>query len=54
MLVNKLIVGMCGFKNLPENNGSVEIGYGIIPSQQKRGFATHAVELLTKEAFTIL
>jgi RimJ/RimL family protein N-acetyltransferase len=51
IVVHKLIVGMCGFKNIPVDN-SVEIGYGIIPSQQKQGFATHAVELLLKEAFS--
>ena len=52
IVVNELIVGMCGFKNIPEVDGSVEIGYGIIPSQQKQGFATCAVELLIKEAFS--
>lgn len=52
IVVDKLIVGMCGFKNIPEVDGSVEIGYGIIPSQQKQGFATHAVELLLKEAYS--
>ncbi len=51
IVVDKLIVGMCGFKNIPVDN-SVEIGYGIIPSQQKQGFATHAVKLLLKEAFS--
>ena len=52
IVVNKLIVGMCGFKSTPKADASVEIGYGIIPSQQRRGFATHAVELLLKEAFS--
>ena len=52
IVVDKLIVGMCGFKNLPNEDNSVEIGYGIIPSQQRKGFATHAVELLIQEAFS--
>jgi len=52
IVVDKLIVGMCGFKNRPDVNGSIETGYGIIPSQQKQGFATRAVELLLKEAFS--
>lgn len=52
IVVDKLIVGMCGFKNLPTEDNSVEIGYGIIPSQQRKGFATRAVELLLKEAFS--
>jgi RimJ/RimL family protein N-acetyltransferase len=42
------IVGAIGFKSPPDSNCSVEIGYGIIPSQQERGFA---VELLVKEGF---
>jgi RimJ/RimL family protein N-acetyltransferase len=51
IIVDTAIVGMIGFKNLPEDDGSIEIGYGIVPSQQGRGFATKAVELLLKEAF---
>lgn len=52
IVVDKLIVGMCGFKNLPTEDNSVEIGYGVIHSQQRNGFATSAVELLVKEAFS--
>jgi RimJ/RimL family protein N-acetyltransferase len=50
-LQQRLIVGMIGFKSPPDSNGSVEIGYGIVPSQQGHGFATQAVDLLVKEAF---
>ena len=53
IVADKQIVGMCSFKSLPTVNGKVEIGYGVIPSQQKRGFATQAVKLLLKEAFSI-
>ncbi|MBE9216227.1 GNAT family N-acetyltransferase [Plectonema cf. radiosum LEGE 06105] len=52
IVVNRLIVGMCGFKSPPEVDGLVEIGYGIIPSQRRQGFATDAVKLLLKEAFS--
>ena len=52
IIVDKLIVGMCGFKNLPIKDDDLEIGYGIIPSQQRKGFATCAVGLLLKEAFS--
>ena len=52
IVVDKLIVGMCGFKNIPKEDNSVEIGYGIIPSEQRKGFATRAVEILLKEAFS--
>jgi RimJ/RimL family protein N-acetyltransferase len=48
----QLIVGMIGFKNVPDSAGEVEIGYGIVPSQQRQGFATQAVSLLVKEEFS--
>jgi RimJ/RimL family protein N-acetyltransferase len=51
-LRERLIVGMIGFKSHPDSNGSVEIGYGIVPSQQGRGFATQAVDLLVGEGFS--
>jgi RimJ/RimL family protein N-acetyltransferase len=53
IVVDLSIVGMCGFKSPPDNNGSVEIGYGIVPSQQGRGFATQAVNLLVREGFSM-
>ena len=46
------IVGMIGFKSPPTLGGVVEIGYGIVPSQWTRGFATQAVQLLLKDAFS--
>lgn len=52
IIVNKLIVGMCGFKSPPQQDASIEIGYGIIPSQQKQGLATRAIRLLVEEAFS--
>lgn len=52
IIVNRRIVGMSGFKSPPALNGVVEIGYGIAPSQQRRGFATEAVKLLLEEAFS--
>jgi RimJ/RimL family protein N-acetyltransferase len=52
IIVDRLIVGAIGFKSPPDSNGSVEIGYGIVLSQQGRGFATQAVELLVKEGFS--
>lgn len=48
----KLVIGACGFKAPPDPMGSVEIGYGVIPSQQQKGFATQAVTLLVEECFS--
>ena len=39
-------VGQIGFKSQPDD-GVVEIGYGINPSYQNRGYATEMVEALT-------
>jgi RimJ/RimL family protein N-acetyltransferase len=52
IVVERLIVGMCGFKSPPDINGSVEIGYGIVASQQRQGFATQAANLLVEEGFS--
>ncbi|MEL6383188.1 MAG: GNAT family N-acetyltransferase, partial [Cyanobacteria bacterium J06626_18] len=52
VIVDRLIVGMCGFKGVPSHDGSVEVGYGIIPSQQRQGFATQAVRLLVEDGFS--
>ena len=43
------VVGGCTFKGLPIS-GSVEIGYGIAPSCQRRGFASAAVRQLLVSA----
>ncbi len=38
--------GLIGFKGTPDNNGEVEIGYGIDPSWRNQGFTTEAAKLL--------
>ena len=45
------MIRAAGFKGPPDANGEVELGYGIIPSHQRRGFATEAVRGMTKFAF---
>jgi len=42
-------IGLLGFKGLPKG-GTVEIGYGIVPSARGRGFATEAAERLIEWA----
>ena len=41
-----LVVGGVGFFGPPEQ-GRAEIGYGVVPSRQGRGYATEAVGMLT-------
>jgi RimJ/RimL family protein N-acetyltransferase len=43
--------GMIGFKSLPDDDGEVEIGYGIEPPYRGRGYATEAASALIAWAF---
>jgi ribosomal-protein-alanine N-acetyltransferase len=45
-----LVVGGIGFAGPPEQ-GAVEVGYGIVPSRQGRGYATEAVRLMVTLAW---
>ena len=36
----------CGFKGRPDTTGTVEIGYSVVPSRQRQGFASEAVAAL--------
>jgi RimJ/RimL family protein N-acetyltransferase len=44
------VVGGCGFLGPPDNEGAVEIGYGIAPSHRGRGIATEALAGLIRHA----
>jgi ribosomal-protein-alanine N-acetyltransferase len=46
------LVGICGFKGRPDESGSVEIGYSILGSYQRKGLATEAVASLVGWAFS--
>ncbi|MCD7035349.1 GNAT family N-acetyltransferase [Metabacillus sp. GX 13764] len=45
------IIGCAGFLSPPDVNGSIEIGYGIVPAYQRRGFATEIARALIKWSF---
>lgn len=49
---NNNIIGDIGFKGKPNSANTVEIGYGIVPSAQGKGYATEAVQKLVEWAFS--
>lgn len=44
-------IGLGGFKEQPDENGEVEIGYSILEPYRRRGFATRMTGLLVDHAF---
>ena len=48
---NNFGAGLAGFKGVPNENGSTEIGYGIDPVYQNQGFTSEAVKALVDWAF---
>ncbi len=50
-LPDNLLVGSCGYKGEPDEEGRVEIGYEIKPSHQNMGIATEAARALVVRAF---
>ena len=45
-LTDGVVVGGACFKGKPDENGRVEIGYGIAPEHQRLGYATEAIAAL--------
>jgi ribosomal-protein-alanine N-acetyltransferase len=43
---SKTVVGDIGFMGPPDQDGSVEMGYSVIPDQRRRGYATEAARAL--------
>jgi [ribosomal protein S5]-alanine N-acetyltransferase len=43
--IGRVVIGDIGFKGKPEN-GTIEIGYGILPAYQQQGYATEASRAL--------
>jgi RimJ/RimL family protein N-acetyltransferase len=46
-----VLIGVGGFKGPPDSDGAVEIGYSIVQSERRRGFATEAVRGFLARAF---
>jgi [ribosomal protein S5]-alanine N-acetyltransferase len=49
---DRVAIGDAGFKGKPDESGTVEIGYSIIPEYRGRGFATEVTVALIKYAFS--
>jgi RimJ/RimL family protein N-acetyltransferase len=49
---DQALVGLGGFKSVPDPQLTVEIGYSVAPSYQGKGFATSAARQLIEIAFT--
>jgi len=48
----RTLVGSGGFKGPPSDDGTVEVGYGIVSDHQRRGYASEAVHRLLSRAFS--
>ena len=51
-VASNMVIGSASFKGPPDADGVVEVAYGIVPSQQGRGYATEATMALVAYAFS--
>lgn len=49
----RALIGSVGYKGPPAADGTVEVGYGILPEYQRRGYASEAVRALVARAFAV-
>jgi [ribosomal protein S5]-alanine N-acetyltransferase len=47
----RVLVGNCGFKGRPDQAGTIEIGYSLLPAHQRQGLGTELVAALLAWAF---
>lgn len=47
----RVLVGSGGFVGLPDRDGSVELGFGVVPAFQGRGYATEIGREMVVRAF---
>ena len=43
IVIDNEVVGLCGQKQAPDSDGTVEIGFGVASSRRGRGYATRAI-----------
>jgi [ribosomal protein S5]-alanine N-acetyltransferase len=51
VILDGVIVGSINLKGPPDEHGDVEIGWGLIPTVQRRGLATEAAQAVIEWAF---
>lgn len=49
--IPRTLIGTCGFKRAPDENGCVEVGYSVLQQFRCRGYASEAVKALMNVAF---
>ena len=49
---NQKIIGSAGYLGIPDEFGYIEIGFGIIPSERRKGYCYEAVKELMKWGLT--
>jgi RimJ/RimL family protein N-acetyltransferase len=47
----RTLIGSAGYKGPPSDDGTVEVGYGIVRDQHRRGYASEAARALLAHAF---
>lgn len=47
------LIGSAGYKGPPSSDGTVEVGYGIVSDQRRRGYASEVVRGLLARAFVV-
>ena len=48
----RTLVGAGGYFGPPDTEGTVEVGYSVLPRWQRRGYASEIVQTLVQHAFT--
>jgi ribosomal-protein-alanine N-acetyltransferase len=49
----RTLIGSAGYKGAPSPDGTVEVGYGIVRDQRRRGYASETVRGLLAHAFAL-
>jgi [ribosomal protein S5]-alanine N-acetyltransferase len=49
----RTLIGSAGYKGEPSDDGTVEVGYGIVRDQHRQGYASEAAGGLIRRAFAV-